>query len=241
MSVSLASTLIVVASASSSTVAASSTAVGGSSTQVTRHADGRGRAAVQGVGEVVGRRAVVAVVRVRRVAEAAAAHGNGDSAVGRVEWPRRSSSDRRRCRCRWPARRSWSRRSPRATVSASSTAVGGSSTQVTRHADGRGRAAVQRVGEVVGRRAVVAVVRVRRVAEAAAAHGNGDSAVGRVSGRGDRLRTAVDVGVVAQHVDRGRVGVLGHRGRVVDRRRRVVHAGDASRGRSRSSRRSTCR
>ena len=58
-------------------------------------------------------------------------------------------------------------------------------------------------------RAAVAVVGARRVGQPGAAAGDDDGAVGRLGDRGDGLRPAVGVGVVGQHVDRGRRGVLG--------------------------------
>ena len=107
-----------------------------------------------------------------------------------------------------------------------------------RDRDGRGRAAVQGVGERVRRRAgrCVAVVRIRLIGQPRAAHGDDDRAVRRIRRRPDQLQAAIWIGVVRQHVDRGRRGVLGHSRGVVDRDRRVVHAGDRDRdGRRRAA------
>ena len=98
-----------------------------------------------------------------------------------------------------------------------------------------GGAAVEGVGEGVrgGAWRVVAVVEVGLVGEpgvgAGAAAGEHHGAVGRVAGRGDRHRAGVDVGVVGQHRDRSRRGVLDHGGGVGHRDRRVVAAGDGDR------------
>ena len=96
--------------------------------------------------------------------------------------------------------------------------------------DGRRVAAVDGVGEVVGdRRAVVGVGRVGHDVRRALVDRHG--AVGGVADGGDLERAAVDVGVVGEHVERRRAGVLGDGPRVVDRDRRVVDAGDGHRDR----------
>ena len=118
---------------------------------------GRGRAAVQGVGEVVGRVAAVAVVLARGVGEPGAAAGDRDGPV------------------RAAGSTSVIVFGPPSSVSLASTSIGlalESSATVAASFDrgrvvigavdgdrhGRGRAAVQGVGEVVGRVAAVAVV-----------------------------------------------------------------------------------
>ena len=104
------------------------------------------------------------------------------------------------------------------TVAVSLTATGGSSTQVTVTDTVAVVAAGERVGERVRGPAglAVAVVGVGLVGEPGAAAGDHDGAVGRLGDRADRLRAAVDVGVIGQHVDRGGGGVLEHGGGVVD-------------------------
>ena len=109
-----------------------------------------------------------------------------------------------------------------ATVAVSSTAVGASSTQVTV----TDTVAVEPPLSVYVKLSGPAVVGVGLVGQARArarrAARQHDRAVRRIRRRRDRLRPAVDVGVVGQHVDRARARVLPDRGGVVDRRRRVV-------------------
>src|SRR6185503_14102861 len=78
-------------------------------------------------------------------------------------------------------------------------------------------AAVEGVGEVV----CAAVVRVGRVGQVGSGVGDRHRAVGAIRLRCDRLRAAVDVGVVGQDVDRRGRGVLVEGLGVVDRTRRV--------------------
>ena len=95
-----------------------------------------------------------------------------------------------------------------------------------RHRDRRRRAARrERVRERVrrGPRRVVAVVRVRRVADVGAVVR--DRAVRRLGDRGDGDRPAVDVGVVGEHEDQRHARVLADRRRVVHRDRGVVDGG----------------
>ena len=155
----------------------------GSSTQVTVIETVAVEPPGERVGEGVGGGSrVVAVVRVGLVGEAGAAAGDHDRAVGRLGDRRRSSFGPPSGRCRWRARRSpWRRIVLRRPWRRRRRAVGGSSTQVTVTATVARRAAVEGVGEGVGRAGgVVAVVGVRLVGEAGAAAGDDDGAVGRL-------------------------------------------------------------
>ena len=184
-------------------------------------------AAVQGVGEVIGRLAGVAVVGVGAVAEAGAGAVDFDRAVvglgGGVDLQRPAVAVQvvgenvdRAC----PGvlgDRLFVIDGARVVIDA-----------VDSNLDLGLAAAVQGVGEVVGRLAGVAVVGVGAVAELGAGAVDFDRAVVGLGGGVDLQRPAVAVQVVGENVDRACPGVLGDRLFVVDGARVVIDAVDSN-------------
>ena len=181
------------------------------------------------------RAGIVAVVGVRLVGERVAGRGDDHGAVGGLG--RRGDLLRAAVGSVSLASTSIAVASASsATVALSSTATGLSSAQVTVTATVAVEPPLERVGEGVGLGAgLVAVVGVRLVGERVAA-----AATTTVPWAGWVAEAICfvppSVGVVGEHVDRGRVGVLGDGRRVVDRDRVVVGAGHGHRdGRGRAA------
>ena len=187
------------------------------------HGHSRRRTPVEGVGEVVRGRSVVAVVRVRLVGQTGPTAGDGHGAVGRLghrvdgQIPAVGVEiigehvDLSRCVVLGHSRRVIHGR--RRVVLAGDG-----------HGHGRSTPAVDGVVESVLGRPIVAVVSVGLVGQTGATAGDHDGAIGWLGHRIDGQRPGVAGLVVGQDIHRGGRGVLGHGRLVVDSNGRIDHA-----------------